>query len=215
MSRLSVLGAHEQWPERTEFWPSEIEVALTDAIYSANANYGSARSDDRGATGVFRVIEVLRTKRGEGNLDNLPALIDLLENDPPFVLGNESCSPGVPTKKETNLRLIAEALVAADVSSGRDVKKYIQDSGGFFWPRHPKQGRVGGVAGATWSYFLINLGYPRVKADRMICRFVSEAIGREANPELAASLVTRAAEQSAVPVVDLDFAIWSYQRRQG
>lgn len=75
-------------------------------------------------------------------------------------------------------------------------------------------------SGISFDYFLMLAGSDDfVKADRMICRFVSAALKREnVIPQQARLLVKEAATQlkSHFPLVTprlLDYAIWSYQRK--
>ena len=68
-------------------------------------------------------------------------------------------------------------------------------------------------SGLSFTYFLMLTGVADVKADRMVCGFVSAALGREAKPEEARRLVTELhvrdfPEQS---LLSLDHAIWKFQ----
>ena len=78
----------------------------------------------------------------------------------------------------------------------------------------------GQKSGISFDYFLMLAGSDDfVKADRMICRFVSAALKREnVIPQQAKSLVKEAATQlkSDFPHITprlLDYAIWSHQRK--
>jgi hypothetical protein len=65
---------------------------------------------------------------------------------------------------------------------------------------------------AMASLFTMLLGHPGVKADTMINRFVSDAIGVNAvDAERAHAAVTGAAQILDVQARDLDHAIWRYQ----
>jgi hypothetical protein len=69
-------------------------------------------------------------------------------------------------------------------------------------------------SGISWAYLLLLAGVPQVKPDRMIRRFVADALQvADIGPQAAAQLVT--AVQQATPGVSLtalDHAIWQYQR---
>jgi hypothetical protein len=77
------------------------------------------------------------------------------------------------------------------------------------WRRVPGQ-----RSGISWAYLLLLAGLPRVKPDRMIRRFVADALQvPEVGPQDAAELVT--VVQRATPgvsLIALDHAIWQYQR---
>jgi hypothetical protein len=69
-------------------------------------------------------------------------------------------------------------------------------------------------SGLSWGYFLMLTGTEGVKADRMIRRFVADALTREEreiSQDDAHQLVTEAATLLGLSVSQLDFAIWLYQ----
>jgi hypothetical protein len=79
----------------------------------------------------------------------------------------------------------------------------------------------GQASGLSYSYFLILAGnLDGVKADRMVTRFVANALGvRKVSPELAEELVRKASAllQTEFPTLfpsTLDNKIWKYQRSQ-
>ncbi len=79
----------------------------------------------------------------------------------------------------------------------------------------------GQKSGISFSYFLMLAGSDKfVKADRMICRFVAEAIqaSKTVSPAMAQSLVVEASSElkREIPGLTprlLDYAIWTYQRQ--
>ncbi len=73
--------------------------------------------------------------------------------------------------------------------------------------------KVRGLGPVTWQYLLMLIGEPGVKADVWICRFVEAALGRPVSAHEAETLVTLAAEASAVSPTALDHAIWSHMSR--
>jgi hypothetical protein len=71
----------------------------------------------------------------------------------------------------------------------------------------------GQKSGISFSYFLMLAGSEGfVKADRMICRFVAEAMRQPATPAIAQRLVLDAASNLGLSPRLLDYAIWNYQR---
>lgn len=74
---------------------------------------------------------------------------------------------------------------------------------------------VGQRSGITWRYVLMLAGVPGVKPDRMICRFVADALDaprRSVGSEFAAEIVTAAAPELDMSATALDHAIWRFQR---
>lgn len=70
-------------------------------------------------------------------------------------------------------------------------------------------------SGVTWRYVLMLAGVPGVKPDRMICRFVADALElprRSVGSEFAAEIVTAAAPELDMSATALDHAIWRFQR---
>ncbi|WP_078315520.1 hypothetical protein [Mycobacterium sp. D16Q16] len=70
-------------------------------------------------------------------------------------------------------------------------------------------------SGITWRYVLMLAGVPGVKPDRMICRFVADALEvprRSVGSEFAAEIVTAAAPELDMTATALDHAIWRFQR---
>ena len=76
---------------------------------------------------------------------------------------------------------------------------------------------VPGIGYATTNYFLMLLGAPGVKPDRMIHRFLRQATGHAFSNAQADSVVCAAAERLGVQPNRLDHAIWSFEsyRAQG
>ena len=72
---------------------------------------------------------------------------------------------------------------------------------------------TGQSSALTWSYFLMLVGIPGVKADRMIVRFVTQVLGRprEVSRKEASRLVEEVADIMGVNCIYLDHTIWRYQ----
>jgi hypothetical protein len=70
---------------------------------------------------------------------------------------------------------------------------------------------VPGVGYATTNYFLMLLGRPGVKPDRMVHRFLEEACGHRFTDARADQIVTDAAAELGVQANELDHAIWKYE----
>jgi hypothetical protein len=73
---------------------------------------------------------------------------------------------------------------------------------------------VDGIGDATADYFLILLGHPGVKPDRMIHRFLRRVLGRSVTNAEAARLLECVAKQLRADLVRLDHAIWSLESLQ-
>lgn len=207
------LGDRETWVQYPGGWPGEIEVALLDAIFSANARYGRHRAPGAGPTGVFKVIENWRTRRGADPLDDLSAMIELAEaigpEHMPDLLGNRQFVPGGRLRKGVAVYEAARGLRSAGVEHAADLADTATQT-----EAAAAYSAVPGLAWVTFDYFLSLLEHPNVKADRMVVRFVQDALGRPVNGKAARGLVLAAAQVVVVDPRTLDHAIWDYQRRQ-
>ena len=208
----SHLGKVATWTTWPGGWPGQLELCLVDAIFSANAKYGRPATEDRRATGVHAVLDSLRSKRSEEPLDDLQALARLLDRDP-GALGSRQLSPGTKVLKEETVRRAADVLLQHRVQTSADLAAALASDDAL--RRGPPQ-RVQGVGSVTWEYFLMLAGHQGIKADRMILRFVSSALdGADLTPvdsKGASELLKDIAERRGVAQVDLDHAIWSFQR---
>lgn len=207
------LGPADTWAPYPGGWSGEIEAALVDAVFSANARYGSK------TTGVRRVIQAWRDHTHREPLDDLAALLADVENlggPDAFAdaLGNHQRVPGgAPDRplKTTAVVEAARALVDEGASTSRQLRDRVA--------RDPKRvpvvlRRVGRIGAVTVSYFLMLLGVPDIKADRMICRFVESAIGQDVTSEEARGTMVRAAGDLGIDARRLDHAAWDWQRRR-
>jgi len=75
------------------------------------------------------------------------------------------------------------------------------------WLKLPSQS-----SGVTFNYFLILAGYPSVKPDRMIIRFVQKhaSLTRELTPMETADLIKQVSKSYPVEAHRLDHVIWRY-----
>lgn len=204
---IKVLGPPERWPKHPGGWRGQIEAALIDAVLSANARYGGEES------GVRAAVRRWKDSQQGRRLDHLPDLVRWVEanGQDAFmnVLANRQRVPGRgqrPRKTEAVVAVAAE-LMGAGVNGSADIDP--RSHGAAFT-------RVRGVGPVTWRYFLMLLGTPGIKADRMIVRFAADALGvpqQEMTSKRAEALLHEAATDMGVSPTQLDYAAWSYQRR--
>lgn len=72
---------------------------------------------------------------------------------------------------------------------------------------------TGQSSGLTWNYFLMLLGIPGVKADRMVTRFVTETLDRpkDVSAKEASRLVEAVADDLNLNYIQLDHTIWRFK----
>jgi hypothetical protein len=198
----------ERWPGG---WPGEIGTSLIDAVYSARAQYKSKHG-----RGIHPLVVAWRAANDRSRVSLRALREDLLRQGPEVwakAFGNDQHSPSRPTdapagptKAAAVLQasiMLGEAIPPIDVADDvrhadvDDVKRRLRS--------------VPGIGYATTNYFLMLLGLPGVKPDRMIHRFLRDATDRNWSDGLAEQLVLQSATMLGVRAHELEHAIWSYQ----
>lgn len=198
-----------QWIKWPGGWPDDIESALIDAVFSARAIYRSKRG--RGISRNIAGWQAGRT-RSVFSLDALIAEIDGVGVSAwASAFGNLQVSPGrranaargqskAATVREAAGKLREEGInIAAGIDSGTAVtaKTALRS--------------VPGIGYATSNYFLMLLGVPSIKPDRMIHRFLKEATGHAFTNAYAEQVLRAVATKLGVQEHELDHAIWRYE----
>jgi hypothetical protein len=128
--------------------------------------------------------------------------------------GNRQLSPGRSASSEGGPSKAAAIRESSQtlLSSGIDVTEDITLANAkIVWKALQA---VSGVGYATANYFLMLLGSPGVKPDRMIHRFLTDATGRTFTNAEAERILFAVANRLAVEPHDLDHAIWSYESKR-
>lgn len=202
-------SAPEQWTKWPGGWQGDIESALIDAVFSARAIYRSKRG--RGIS--HKIADWQAGRAGSAfSLDGLIAEIDGV-GVPAWAnaFGNHQLSPNrsahapygrskAATVREAAGKLREQGInVAADVDSGTvaTTKTTLRS--------------VSGVGFATANYFLMLLGVPGIKPDRMIHRFLKDAAGHAFGNTYAVQVLQAVAAHFGVQEHELDHAIWRYE----
>ncbi len=207
----------EEWANWPGGWAGRIGTALVDAVYSARATYSTKHG-----RGVLPLVQAWQASQGaDSSTSSLVALIKEIRAEEPHPwavrFGNEQHSPrrsadatGGPWKSAAvleaaiNLRKLSIDS-AADITdeNAAAVKAALRS--------------VQGIGFATTNYFLMLLGRPGVKPDRMVHRFLMDATCHKWSDTQANDLIVAAAAQigtGGVPPHELDHAIWSFESRK-
>jgi hypothetical protein len=164
--------------------------------------------------GIHRNVAAWRTKRERDafSLDTLIADIDAVGVSAwASSFGNSQVSPGRredapcgPTKAAA-VREAAGKLREAGINLADDIE-----------PDTAKTTlrAVSGIGFATSNYFLMLLGVPGVKPDRMIHRFLKEAAGHAFSNTQAVEVLHAVAAHFGVREHKLDHAIWRYESQR-
>lgn len=189
-----------------EGYPKSLALCIIDSIYSTGSHYSS----------VVNVINRYRATRGHTDgaaslLESISAAggprawADTVANN----MKPAHTKVGAPLKAEV-IEQAAELMVAHDVDTVEDLVAAVRDSPRSnplhdAWKDLPSQ-----RSGVTYSYLLLLAGLPSVKPDRMVLRFLQQALGTQEPPsrDRAFELVMAAADTLEVSPRTLDHVIW-------
>lgn len=194
-----------------------LALCVVDAIWSMGVRY----------SGVVRVIDRYRAERaadGKNADDDTPgdlvAFVDVLGGPTAFAVrmkNRQLTSTRGGILKADAVYQAAKQLDSLGVRSPVELSEASEeqrDKLASSWSGVQGQG-----SGISWSYFLMLSGTQGVKADRMIRRFLADALGRPSAEHVgvgeAVELVTAAADRLNIEPTTLDHQIWLYQRVQG
>lgn len=202
-------------------WPDESSVALVDAIFSMNAKYETKHNK-----GVLDKVKQLRTDLDapEGWQNSLSTLAAV---DPEKLISIMGGSMAAPNSKRAHTKAAAVTLAAAAMHSATGVDS-ASDIVLFIEADRQRNGKklkkaytsVLGLGPVTFEYFLMLLGVPGVKVDRMILRFVSRAVGEPLDEHEVLQLVkdahTDLLAQKIVEcsLIEFEHAIWRFERER-
>ena len=167
-------------------YPDSLALCIVDAVWSLGVRYGSVVNVlDRYRGWVLDVAGGEADRRGARELvDDIDAAggperfaEDVVDNR-----ARTSTRSGI--LKAAAVHRAAAAMVAADVDSTAQLRSRYEDPAVEATWRAVKGQR----SGISWHYLRILAGVQDVKADRMICAFVSEAIRRTVEPSQAARI---------------------------
>lgn len=187
-------------------WPNEIGTALIDAVYSIRARYDS-QVEGRGVRGR---LEVMRSEHPSIRND-LVELAHLGESEIRAVMGH-----GKSAKRFKSACVIEAAKHIQVLGNGVRTADDARAVG--IWEVQNAYTSVTGLGAITGEYFCMLLGEPGVKADRMVVRFVEDALndsqGRVTS-DRARRLVESAFARTDVLAENLtafEHGIWRFQR---
>lgn len=179
-----------------EGWPGNVELALIDTVLSIRARYGVTAD-----TGVRGAIKRYKSATERTEWDDLSVLAAADPGSLAEVLANRQ-KTGRVSKTEA-IVAVAGRLADAGVVHAADVDRTLAEQ---------RQAYCGtkGLGPVTWEYFLMLIGHDGVKADTLVTRFVTEAIGRKLDSETVVRLVTKTAAAMDMRAADLDHSIWRH-----
>jgi hypothetical protein len=203
------LGPIASWQKPPDGYPNGLALCVIDSIWSLGIRYQTQV--------VPVIVRYRRFRDGRADTDGLAELLAVfaeLGGDQAFAdrIGTQhkTSSHARAPLKATAVRLAAQGLSALSIDTMASFHQAMATQ-----PKQVKQawrsvpGQRSSAVG--WRYLLMLAGVDEVKADRMVRRFVSRALGSDVPSETAWALALQAAESLCVPARTLDYAIWSYE----
>lgn len=197
-------------------WPDQISLALVDAVFSIGARYETTEGK-----GVLPRLQRLSKSWDEASQDPRNSLMALTEYNEALIrefMGSGKVAPGKSFEKYKSIAAIeaAQEIQKLGINSSEDLISYWYGSKKQQSDLRKAYTSVYGLGKVTFEYFLMLLGLPGVKADRMITRFVATAIGASSiTAERAHSLIMDSYQESsikhAVSLISFEHGIWLYQ----
>lgn len=199
------LGDKTLW-QTPEGYPDSLALCIIDSLYSTGSHY----------TSVVNVITKYKTT--EGNSHGAQGLLDSIRKaGGPRGWAENVVSNLKPAHTKPHALLKAEIIERAaqlmvdlGIDSVEDLRTTVEGSPQdnpvhTGWKKLPSQG-----SGVTYNYLLILAVMPSVKPDRMILRFLSDALGKgtELSFGRAVALIRAAADELQVSSRTLDHIVW-------
>jgi hypothetical protein len=191
-------------------------MAILDAIYSTGNHYS-------GVTNVVsRYAAARRAEGADPQADTASSLVDVFDRwggvdgfvDRTNNRWRTSTTKGAPFKAHAALEA-AKVLQRHGIENANDAvaKLSLREARESSDVTREWLAIEGQGSALTWNYFLMLVGIPGVKADRMVVGYVSSALGgaRQVAQKEASRLVESVADAIGVNYTRLDHTIWRYQ----
>lgn len=216
VARAGDLDLTTPLPEEHSY--ASLPLCVIDAVFSINVRYRVVENLVKKLTEQNAVLDgwplfAPREARGAGThtISDFLAVVSPLGSAWTSNQNRTSARGGI-LKSEATIRF-AEALRSAGIDTFNDMR----DAKKTALAEMSILSIPGQRSGISFSYFCILAGdETRIKADRMIQRFVAQATGLNADqitPRLASSYLSEAAARLQVTPARLDSAIWHYMAR--
>lgn len=195
-------------------WEGRISVALIDAVFSMGARYETANGKGVGPRVVALSNGWMDNETDPSN--NLVRLLELGEEPIRAEMGEGKVVPGHNDERFKSIAVLeaAQNFVDLGIVSAEDLEAFrtsSEDNGKKLMSAYT--GPVG-LGKVTFEYFLMLLGVPGVKADRMINRFVERSLGTDKGAReqiIAAHEEWLKQDGNTASLIEFEHAIWRYE----
>ena len=209
LSELKVLGDPSSW-KLPDGYHQSVGLSILDSIWSMGVNYHK------------HVVPVIRRYRafriGEGadpekdSADDLVSVFGRVGGVEEFIGKIARNRQRTSTSKKNSILkahavlLTAQGIQQLGLVTPVDVVRS-QDDVENFWLKIKGQS-----SGISFGYFMMLLGQEGIKPDRMIIRFLEKALARKVSTDEAREMLAEVAHKLSLSQIQLDHAIWNYQR---
>lgn len=197
---------------------NSLALCIIDSVQSTGVTYAS----------VVKVVDAYRKhRRAQGSNPSTDGATELLASFAELggaqqwadQIGNQnktSTHAGAPLKAAA-IRDAAQALRDVGVDTADTLRERARDTKQLADVERSWRAVVGQTSGITWHYVQMLAGIPGIKPDRMIVRFVADALElprRNVSPTFALRILSETAAQMGISPTDLDHGIWQWQRQR-
>ncbi|MDE2166440.1 MAG: hypothetical protein KGJ66_08895 [Alphaproteobacteria bacterium] len=204
-----------------DYYYASLPLCVIDAVFSIGVRYESVQRTVRSWCEFQNPVWEMYGRPGKLPPHGLDEFVELLKrHDVPYLAehvfqNRQRTSTRSGILKAEAVYRFARALLDTGINTLGDTEDTTRNEEA----RKKVKTIPGQRSGISFNYFLMLAGSDDfVKADRMLCRFVSAALHRPVEPPEAQALVTQAAHhlKQVFPRLTprlLDYVIWGYQRR--
>jgi hypothetical protein len=207
LSELKVMADPTSW-KLPDGYHQSVGLSILDSIWSMGVNY------DKHVVPVIRRYRAFRISEGaDPEKDSANDLVSVFAR----VGGVEGFINGIAENRQRTsavsgilkadaVLLAAQGIQKLGLITPADVVKS-QDDVENFWLKIKGQS-----SGISFGYFMMLLGQEGIKPDRMIIRFLEKALARKVSTDEAREMLAEVAHKLNLSQIQLDHAIWNYQR---
>jgi len=207
LSELKVLGDPSTW-KLPDGYHQSVGLSIMDSIWSMGVNYHKHVVPVVCRYRAFRIGEGADPEKDSA--DDLVSVFDGVGGVEGFINriaeNRQRTSTVSGILKADAVLLAAQGIQTLGLATPADVVRS-QDAVEAFWLTIKGQG-----SGISFGYFMMLLGQDGIKPDRMIVRFLEKALSRKVLPDEARELLAEVARKLNLSQIQLDHAIWNYQR---
>jgi hypothetical protein len=207
LSELKVLGDPSTW-KLPDGYHQSVGLSILDSIWSMGVNYHKHVVPVVCRYRAFRIGEGADPEKDSA--DDLVSVFDGVGGVEGFINriaeNRQRTSTVSGILKADAVLLAAQGIQKLGLATPADVVRS-QDAVEAFWLTIKGQG-----SGISFGYFMMLLGQDGIKPDRMIIRFLEKALASKVSTDEAREMLAEVALKLSLSQIQLDHAIWNYQR---